>query len=221
MKTVEDARELARSMVSIGEAMGKRVIAYLTRMEEPLGRMVGNACEVIESVETLHGRGPADIRELVVTLGGAMVEIGHGVSVQEGRARIETALDDGSALAHWNAMISKLGGDMGAILAPTGQTTLRARRSGYVTAINGLEVGWIGVELGAGRKAREDEIDPRIGIRLDALRGSEVEEGDALATVFHGEFGPPTQALLSRLEQAFSFGEQPPDSVSLVIERVG
>lgn len=221
MKTPDDARELAQAMVDIGAAMGKRVIAFLTRMEEPLGRMVGNGCEVIETVEILHGRGPEDIRELVITLGGAMVEIGLGTSFEEGKARIAQSLKDGTALAHWNTMIGHMGGDMNGILAPTGQTTLRATQDGYIVGIDALEVGLVGVELGAGRKQREDEIDPRVGIRIDATRGSLVERGDALATVFHGEFGEPPEATLKRLADSFSYGESAPPHRPIILERVG
>ena len=221
MKTIEDARELAQSMVSIGEAMGKRVIAFLTRMEEPLGQMVGNACEVEESMAVLRGGGPSDIRELVGCLGGAMVEIGLGISFEQGRQRILDSLDDGTAMKRWEQMIAHLGGDLGAMSQPKGETILKAPQSGYVQAIDGMEIGLAGVELGAGRKKQGDEIDPLVGLRIEALRGKHVTRGDALATVFHGEQGEPDKTVLERLSSAFTIGESAPEQVPVVLERVG
>ena len=221
MKTVEDARLLAQSMVDIGEAMGKRVVAFLTRMEEPLGDTVGNACEVAEAMAVLKGRGPADIRELVATLGGAMVEIGLGTSFEEGRRRILTALDDGTALARWNDMVSHLGGDLAALPRPLGETAVTATEDGYVQAIDGLEIGLSGLDLGAGRHKREDPIDPRVGLRIDAARGSRVSKGDALATVLHGGRGEPDARVLERIRAAFTLGSTPPNTVGVILERVG
>jgi len=221
MKTLDDARRLAESMVAIGEAMGKKVIAFLTRMEEPLGRMVGNACEVEESMDILNGRGPADIRELVGCLGGAMVEIGLGTTFAEGKAQILASLDDGSAYDHWRRMVESLGGNLSAMEKPKGEIVLRAETSGFVQAIDGMEVGLVGVELGAGRKQREDTIDPQIGMRIDAIRGERVNVGDPLVTVFHGAQGLPDAGALKRLSAAFSVGEEQPKTEPVIIERVG
>mgnify|MGYP001366882343 CR=1 FL=1 len=221
MKTIEDARELAQSMVSIGEAMGKRVIAFLTRMEEPLGQMVGNACEVEESMAVLRGGGPSDIRELVGCLGGAMVEIGLGISFEQGRQRILDSLDDGTAMKRWEQMIEHLGGDLGGMSKPKGETILKAPQSGYVQAIDGMEIGLAGVELGAGRKKQGDQIDPLVGLRIEALRGTHVTRGDALATLFHGERGEPDKTVLERLSSAFTIGESAPEQVPVILERVG
>jgi pyrimidine-nucleoside phosphorylase len=221
MKNLDDARRLAESMVAIGEAMGKKVIAFLTRMEEPLGRMIGNSCEVRESIEILRGEGPADVRELVGCLGGAMVEIGLNTTFEEGRHRVLASLDDGRAYARWNAMIERLGGDVKRMEGPVGETQLRASRPGYVQAIDGLEVGLIGLDIGAGRKQRDDVIDPHAGIRIDAPRGAYVQAGDRLATVFHGRSAPASDAVLQRLHSTFTLGEEAPEPVNVVIERVG
>lgn len=220
MKTVEDARTLAKAMVGVGHAMNKRVVAYLTRMEEPLGRMVGNACEVRESLDTMSGRGPADIEELVVTLGGAMVELAHGVDHATGAARVRTALHDGSALERFRRMVSAQGGDLSRLPEPGGQTRVTAGAGGFVHAIDGLEIGLTGVALGAGRTRADEEVDPVVGIRIDAVRGAEVRPGDALATVLHGASGPPSQALVDRIRAAFEVGPGAPAPVSLIIERI-
>lgn len=221
MKTLDQARELAESMVRIGEAMGKRVVAVLTRMEEPLGRMVGNACEVVESMDILRGEGPSDVRELVEVLGGAMVEIAHGVDTPEGRRRIAAALDDGAAMERWERMVRAQGGDLSKLPPPTGETVVRAPRAGWVTAIDGLEVGLTGVGLGAGRTRSDQAIDPVVGIRVDAPRGARVEVGQPLATILHGQSGAPAQELVDRLSRAFTVGDEEPAPVPIVLERIG
>ncbi len=221
MKTAEDARRLAKAMVDVGESMGKRVIAFLTRMEEPLGRMVGNACEVVESIEVLGGGGPADVRELVVTLGGAMVELARGVGAEEGQALVAATLDDGSALARWRKMVALHGGDDSALPPPAGHTGVDATATGYVSAIDGLEIGLSAVALGAGRSRADQAIDHAVGIRIDAPVGSQVRAGGRLATVLHGAGGPPAPAILARIARAFVVSATPPPRAPLVIARIG
>ncbi|MCB9785828.1 MAG: thymidine phosphorylase [Deltaproteobacteria bacterium] len=221
MKNVEDARRLAEAMVQVGEGMGKRVIAFLTRMEEPLGQMIGNACEVAESIEVLGGGGPADVRELVVTLGGAMVELARGVSADEGAARVAQALDDGSALQRWRRMVAHHGGDDSRLPAPTGETAILASRDGYVTAIDGLEIGLSAVALGAGRTRADQAVDPVVGVRIDAPRGAKVAAGGRLATVLHGRGGAPPAEVTRRIADAFRVGSTQPEPAPLVIERIG
>ena len=220
MKTVDDARRLAEAMVAVGEAMGKRVVAYLTRMEEPLGRMVGNACEVQESIDVLRGGGPTEIVELVATLGGAMVELAHGVSHAEGEARIRASLQDGSAYAKWERMVGAQGGDLNALPSSKGETPIPALADGFVGGIDGLEVGLCGVALGAGRVRSDQAIDPLVGIRIDAARGREVKAGEALATVLHGATGPPSDALVSRIRSAFTLEDAPTAPRPLILERI-
>ncbi len=221
MKTRDDARRLAESMVSVGEEMGKRVVAFLTRMEEPLGHMVGNACEVVESMDVLSGAGPSDVRELVVTLGGAMVELAHHVSFEEGRSRIAKSLDDGSAMERWRGMVALQGGDLSAIPEPRGETVVRAPSAGWVQAIDGLEVGLCGVALGAGRTRSDQDVDPIVGVRLDRHRGDRVEAGEAIATILHGEQGAPSESVVERLAAAFTVGSEEPEPVPLILERIG
>ena len=220
MNTRDDARRLAEAMVAVGEKMGKRVVAYLTRMEEPLGRMVGNACEVAESIEVLQGGGPAEIVDLVATLGGAMVELAKGVSHAEGEARIRKSLQDGSAFAKWERMVSAQGGDLGALPTHSGETAVIASSDAYVGAIDGLEVGLCGVALGAGRVRSDQAIDPIVGVRIDAPVGTKVQRGQRLATVLHGAAGAPSEAIVSRLSSAFELVDSPPAPTPLILERI-
>ena len=220
MKNVDDARRLAEAMVAVGEQMGKRVVAYLTRMEEPLGSMVGNACEVRESVDVLRGGGPDAIVELVTTLGGTMVELAHGVSHAEGVRRVTASLKDGTAHDRWERMVAAQGGDIERLPEPTGETVITAERDGFVGAIDGLEVGLSGVALGAGRVRADQDVDPVVGIRVDASVGSAVHAGQPLVTVLHGLSGPPDAALQARLRAAFEVTSEAPEPTPLILERI-
>jgi pyrimidine-nucleoside phosphorylase len=220
MKNVDDARRLAEAMVAVGEQMGKRVVAFLTRMEEPLGRMVGNACEVRESIDVLRGGGPKEVVDLVATLGGAMVELAHGVSHDEGSRRIRASLQDGSALARWERMVAAQGGALEQLPESPGETAIVATADGFVGQIDGLEVGLCGVALGAGRVRADQAVDPVVGIQVDACVGTEVKRGQRLATVLHGASGAPESTLVERLGAAFSVVDQPPISAPLIIERI-
>jgi len=221
MKTRDDARELAQRMVAVGREMGTRVVAFLTRMDEPLGRLVGNACEVEESIAVLEGRGPADLIELTEVLGGAMVELARGVSFEAGRAAIANSLRDGSALAKWRAMVRAQGGDLAQLPRHVGEVAVVAPRGGKVQAIDGREVGLVAVQLGAGRARREDVIDATVGIRIDKQVGEALREGEALATILCGARGEPTGANVDRLRAAFAIGAEAPAPRPLVLERIG
>ena len=221
MKTLGDARALAQGMIAVGERMGTRVIAYLTRMEEPLGRAVGNANEVRESLEVLAGRGPADVRELTVALGGAMVELAHGVDPEAGRLQVAAALDDGRALERFEAMVAAQGGRLAELPSARGATLVEAQRPGFVTGIDGHEIGLAGVALGAGRARTGDAIDPVAGIEIERLRGAAVAAGEPLATVLHDPARPPSAALLDRIRAAFEVGPVSPERAPLLIERIG
>ncbi|PKN56332.1 MAG: thymidine phosphorylase [Deltaproteobacteria bacterium HGW-Deltaproteobacteria-14] len=221
MRTLPDARALAAGMIAVGERMGVRVIAFITRMDEPLGRMVGNACEVAESVALLEGGGPPELRELIVTLTGAMVEIAHGVSAAEGRARVAASLDDGAARSRFGRMVAAQGGDLAALAPPAGETVVRAPRAGWVTAIDGMAVALTCSRLGAGRRVASDPIDPAVGVRVDAPRGTRVTADAPLCTIFHGDAGPPPPEAVASLAAAFSLGAEPEPTPPLVVERLG
>jgi pyrimidine-nucleoside phosphorylase len=221
MKRLADARALAQALVRVGEEMGKRVVAFLTRMEEPLGRMVGNACEVQESLDVLDGGGPADVVELTVTLGGAMVELAHGVTAEQGQRQVRQVLADGRARARFQAMVAAQGGDLARLPRATGESPVLAPAAGWVGGIDGLEVGLTAVALGAGRTRSDQRIDPVVGIRIDAPRGARVAAGQPLAAVLHGRHGPPAAELMARLERAFTITAAPPEPAPVIIERIG
>ena len=226
MRTRERARALAETLVGIGNGMGTRTVAHITRMDRPLGRMVGNALEVAESVDTLRGEGPPDVTALTEVLGGEMLELaGVTATPEEGRARIAKSLRDGSALAVFRRLVEAQGGDPRAIddttRLPTARdrVTITARSAGFVEAIDATLVGRAAMVLGAGRATAEDSIDPAVGIEVLLSTGAEVREGDAIAVLHVND--PSTVPHAERLlADAYRIGEQRPAPVDLFLERV-
>jgi pyrimidine-nucleoside phosphorylase len=192
MKTLEDSRRLAESLVAIGCASGVRTEALITSMDAPLGRLIGNSLEVIESIETLKGRGPEDLEQLSVRLAARML-IAAGLERDDAaaEARVRDALRSGAGLEKLRRIIEFQGGDPGVIddydrlpSAPDRQP-VPAARSGYVTALHAEHIGRAAVWLGAGRGKLDDVIDPGVGIEVLAPRGTHVREGDPVLMVHH------------------------------------
>ena len=217
MPTLEAARELARRMIAVGEAMGVRTAALLTRMEEPLGLMVGNACEVEESVACLEGHGPADLVDLSVEQAAMMIALGHRKPLDDARRDARAALESGRAREVFERMVAAQGGRLADLPRPRGETVLRADRDGWVSAIDGLAIARTLVKLGAGRQVASDAIDPRVGLRVEAPRGASVCPGAPLATVMHGD-RDPDPGYLAALAAAFTLGDEPPFEAPAVIE---
>jgi pyrimidine-nucleoside phosphorylase len=217
MKTLERARELARTIAAIGRAAGKRVTAVLTDMNQPIGRAVGNASEVAESIEVLRGGGPDDTRALTVALGAEMLAL---AGVRDGASRVGEALDGGAALEKFREIVRAQGGDPrvcddpDAVLprAPS-QTAVRARRPGTVAAIDAEAVGTAVVLLGGGRRRKEDRVDPAVGVTVVARLGDEVREGDPLALLHHR--GDPAAAA-AILAEAYRIADEAPPPRPLV-----
>jgi pyrimidine-nucleoside phosphorylase len=205
MKRIDDARALCRAIAAIGNAAGKRVTCVLTAMDAPIGRKVGNALEVEETIDVLRGGGPADTRELTVVLGAEMLVLG-GVArdSEHGASLIAKALDDGRALAVFRKIVAAQGGDprvcddpQGVLPQASAQTSVGAQTAGVVTAIDAEAIGVAGVWLGAGRRAKEDAVDPAAGVTITAQVGDDAPRGGVLAIIHHDERLAP-----ERLEQA-------------------
>jgi pyrimidine-nucleoside phosphorylase len=226
MKTADDARTLARALVEAAHAYGKPLTSLLTRMDRPLGRAAGNALETIEAIEVLKGRGPADVLELTLALGAEMLRLGgRAADEAQGRARLRAAIADGSGLERFRRMVEAQGGDPRALddygrfaRAPR-QSVLRAARAGWVTRIACETVGWLNVELGAGRRVSSDQVDPGVGFELERNVGDRVAAGDPLAIVHHRD-EPAATDVLRRLGEAIAIGDAAPPAVPLILERV-
>ncbi|MEC9488498.1 MAG: pyrimidine-nucleoside phosphorylase [Halanaerobium sp.] len=194
MKKLEDGKELARTMVKIGNNAGRKTIAVITDMDQPLGFAVGNALEVQEAIDTLKGEGPADLTELCLSLGANMLKVAGRVDdYEEGYQLLEDKLASGEALEKFKQLLTAQGGDPAIVedesLLPQAehQVEVRAEKAGYIHAIDALEVGLTAMDLGAGRKTKDGEIDPAAGIVFSKKIGDEVNEGDLLATLHFNE----------------------------------
>lgn len=219
MKTEADARALARSLVDTGKRMGVATAALITDMNQPLGRMAGNAVEIDESVDCLEGGGPDDLRRLVVEQGAeALTLAGVTADVAAGREGIAAVLDDGSAREKLAEMVRVQEGDLDAPRPRASESIVAAERAGVVGAIDTEALGYAVIELGGGRKQQGDPIDPSVGLEMLVRIGDPVEAGQTLVRLFAGDRGRQTAAGL--VGQAISIGEEPVSAGPLVLARI-
>ncbi len=215
MKSLDDARELAATMVALGTDAGVRTVALLTDMSVPLGRTAGNALEVRESVEVLAGGGPDDVVELTLALAREML-------AGAGRTEVDPAdrLTDGSAMDTWRAMIEAQGGDPDAHLpVAREQHVVAASSDGVVTRLDALAVGVAAWRLGAGRARQGETVQAASGVELHARPGDRVHAGQPLLTL-HTDTPERFDRALAALDQAYGIGRSAPDRRPLVIERL-
>ena len=197
MQSIDEARELARSMVNTAEGLGIQTVAQITDMGEPIGTHIGNAIEVIGSIHVLQGKGSNDTRELVVIQGAALLSMTHeGIDMDEGRRRIEAVLNNGKALDRFRAMCVQQGVDehVASALVSTpehvlgtaaSQTTVLAEQAGYVSRYDAMKMAQLARRHGAGRFALDDTIDGHVGFILEATKGSQIEKNSPLFTFLH------------------------------------
>ena len=227
MKTLDEARALARTLGAIGRGMGKKVSALLTDMSQPLGRAVGNALEVAEIVELLRGGGPPDLREVTVELTAEMLVLGGAAPDRAAaRARVAGAIADGRGLAKLEEIVGAQGGDPLALhdLArlPRAPRTYEvgAEAAGTVQAVDGEALGLAAVALGAGRARVEDRVDPAVGLVVHRRIGDRVERGEPLCTVHEGARSEPRPRIAARIGAAFRIAAGAAAAPVLVLERM-
>lgn len=185
MKTKALATQLADSLVQTGQRMGVATTAFLTDMNQPLGQMCGNAIEVQESIETLQGRGPADVRELTVTLATELLaSSGIETNVAMGRQWVESKLADGSAFEKFEQMVVAQGGQPDAKLPVAPNSQVLAKQSGVVAAVDTEQLGLAVISMGGGRRQMNDAIDHSVGLRILVRLGDRVEAGQPLVELF-------------------------------------
>ncbi|MEQ9308398.1 MAG: thymidine phosphorylase [Balneolaceae bacterium] len=189
MKNIDDAIELAETLVGIGEQFNKKTIAYLSNMNQPLGLNIGNWLEVEECVHALQGNGPSDIMQLSNLLSGTMIYLGDKAeNVEEGIKISEEVIENGKAFQKWIDIVEEQGGDSSVIkdttLYPkaTYEFELLSKQDGYITSMNSFEIGMGSLELGAGRKSITDIIDPEAGIALKKKVGDKISKGETIMT---------------------------------------
>jgi pyrimidine-nucleoside phosphorylase len=218
MKTEADSRALAESLVSIGNASGVRTEAVITSMDAPLGCAVGNALEVIESLEVLKGRGPVDLVDLSVELSARMLLLaGLAADRVDAERRVRHAIASGDALARFQSIVESQGGDprvvddYGRLPTATGQHPVPAGRAGYITGLDAELIGRASAALGAGRDRVDDAVDPGVGITVVAGIGHGVASGDAVLTLHH-RTEARLAAALPLARSAIHVGDEPPRS---------
>jgi len=222
MKTLEDARALAEAMLDLGEHAGREVVCLLTDMDQPLGAAVGNALEIVEARDTVRGEGPPDFTELVMDACARLLALSDlGIDADEGRSRAEAAVADGSALAVYERWIRAQGGDPDPGALPSAPVVLpvTAPRAGAVTRLGATAVGMAALHLGAGRRAKGDEIDHAVGVLCLAKRGAGVAEGDVLAEVHARDEASGAEAVGAVLA-AYELGDEPPREQSILLDVV-
>lgn len=226
MKTKEDAQKLAETLVAIGEDFGKETIAYLTNMNQPLGYKIGNWLEVEESMDGLQGNGPDDVMEVSHMLAGTMIMLGgKAESVEEGIEMSHEAVENGQAFEKWLELTEEQGGDPSVLKDFSAYDhadhsfEFGAPQAGYITEIDAYNIGMASLELGAGRKKKDDIIDPAAGIELHHKIGARVEQGEPLVTGYVND-----QSLVEiseeYLQDAFSISDNKPKAINMITHRV-
>jgi len=226
MKDLDRARELATTMVGIGRSRGTTVTALITDMSQPLGREVGNASEIRESIDVLHGNGPPDLVELTFRLGAEMLVLG-GIArdLAAGRSQMEAVVASGAAFEKFREVVAAQKGDVSVLDDPGSLPTARheraitADRSGIVTKADALDIGVGAARLGAGRETKDDVIDPAVGTTVTARIGDEVEAGSVLATLRYNDDANLANAI-QLTQGAFDIGDGPSEVAPLVYEEV-
>ena len=223
MKDRKQALELAKKMVTIGNLAGKKTIAQLTSMEEPLGFAVGNNLEVKEAIDALHGNGPEDLMTVCYTLSAHMISLGKNISYEAAVKEAKESVESGRAFDTFVKMVEMQGGDTSYILSPETfpvspvQAELKAQNPGYLTYINTEGVGTAAGILGAGRSKKEDDIDPCAGIILHKKLGQKVEAGESLATLYTSDKSL-LDAGIRHLETCYEIKDAPESVPELIQE---
>jgi pyrimidine-nucleoside phosphorylase len=226
MKNLEEARQLSKLMVAIGKLSGRKVIALLSDMNQPLGNAVGNALEVKEAINTLKGQGPADFQEHCITVGSHMLVIGEKAkNLKEGRTMVVTALNEGRGLLKLRELVENQGGDPSYIdhpekfkLAPV-IVEIISPKAGFLKEINAQEIGEASVEMGAGRIKKEDLIDHSVGMIVHHKVGDNVKKGEVLFTL-HAKDEPSMLRAKERVLTACKFSSKPVEPLPLFYEVV-
>lgn len=220
MKTIDDARTLSKIMVSIGESLGKKVSAFITSMDQPLGFAVGNRLEVKEVIDTLKGSGPKDLEDLCIEIAAYMVYYANIVeSVAQGKVLAKEHLNNGKALDKFYEFIKAQGGhleDLETFISVKEIYPYKAKKSGYVKTIKALNIGLASMKIGGGRETKDDIIDPSVGIVLNKKIGDYVETGQVLANVYLNHDLP--KDVLNDLDQAFEIVKEKQEKTPIIKE---
>jgi pyrimidine-nucleoside phosphorylase len=222
MKTLADAHVLAELMADLGRRAGREVVCLLTDMDQPVGNAVGHALEIREAVATLRGEGPPDFSELVLEACARLLALSDlGIDLDEGRRRAAAAQADGSALEAYERWIRAQGGDpdLGRLEPAPVVREVVAPRGGVVTRLGALAVGVAALELGGGRRTKEDAVDHAVGVVCRVKRGQEVASGEVLAEVHARDEASAGRGVAAVLA-AYELGDEPPPAHGILLDVV-
>ncbi|MBA2796493.1 pyrimidine-nucleoside phosphorylase [Streptococcus porcinus] len=206
MKTIEDAEKLSRLMVDLGKEVGRKTIAVITNMSQPLGRAIGNRLEVLEAIQIMQGEGREDVTNFICDLGQLMLEL---AGISKSKDEIKEHLVSGHALAKFEEMVNRQGGDLIDLYRPSSakvQTEIFAKADGYITELPALEFGLFAMKLGAGRAVKTDQLDYESGIVFDKKIGDSVTVGDRIAVIYSSQ--DLSQNVITEFEKNVKIGEE-------------
>lgn len=225
MKDLDDAKELAKTMVDIGNNVGRNTMAIISDMSQPLGFAIGNALEVKEAIDTLKGEGPDDLQELCLVLGSQMVLLAKKAnSLEEARGLLEESIKNGKALESFKTFLSSQGGDPSVVDSPDQlpkakyQFEFEAESEGYVSEIIADSIGTAAMLLGAGRATKESSIDLAVGLVLRKKIGDKVSKGESLVTI-HSNFENIAE-IKKKLSESILISQNPVTAPILIIDKI-
>lgn len=219
MRDIEGARLLEASLVATGSRMGVQTDSLVSDMNQPLGRMVGNACEANECLDVLRGQGPADVRHLTLALAAKLlVATGINSSLEEAMPLLAAALDDGRALRRFQSLIEAQGGTFVDSLPLAREAMQESDRSGWLEAVDGTTIGNCIIDMGGGRRRQGDPIDHRVGLELLCKIGAPVEKGQPLIRLFFDGTAAQLENLFRQLRGALKISDTPVSAASLIVE---
>ncbi len=214
INSLTEARQLANLMIKIGKQYNKKVACVLTNMNQPLGCAVGNSVEVMEAINTLKGKGPADLNELVIKLGSLMVSMALNINENEAESMVKENLYNGKGYTKMLEWVNAQGGNINNISASKHVKQIIAPKDLYISSINALKIGKLARKIGAGRLTKDDKIDLSVGIILNYKTGDFVLKDSPLATILYNDKIITDEEVLS----CFTFSEKPVSKPSLIIE---
>jgi pyrimidine-nucleoside phosphorylase len=214
MHSVDEAKQLAQAMVDIGQRVGRRTLALISDMNQPLGFAIGNALEVREAIDTLHGAGPDDFTDHCLEVAGFLLVLaGKANQLEDAKAMVKESIDSGSAWEKFSALVEAQGGDLTVIENPenlpsaTYIEAVPSPRSGYVEAVHARKIGLSAMQLGAGREKKGDRIDYAVGIEVHHKVGDRVQQGEPLFTL-HANHESKLQAAKKQVLEAHQISDQ-------------
>lgn len=214
VNNLEEAKELANLMVKIGKTYNKNIACVLTNMDEPLGYAVGNSVEVLEAIDTLKGKGPEDLTNLVIKLGAIMTSMALNITEETAIEKVKENISNGKAYQKFKEWVKAQDGDINNIEIAKNKQIFTSKEEGYIKNINALEIGKLARKLGAGRLSKDDIIDLTVGIILKHKVGDYIKKGDVLATVLYNEKQITEEELLS----CFTFTKEKIEKPKLIID---